>query len=102
MISTSLELPHSYIGSYMRISLYGLTLLQLGEGALDPPPDVFIPTSGHWISTVYNSLESLEQKEAELKTLEWRISLSMLDLLFFLISRLNYACSPLVINLQIN
>ena len=68
---------------------------------MDPPPDVFIPTSGHWISTVYNSLESLKQKEAELKTLEWRISLSMLDLRFFLISRLNYACSPLVINLQV-
>jgi len=38
----------------------------------------------------------------ELKTLEWWISKSMLDLLFFLISRLNNACSPLVINLQLN
>ena len=40
-------------------------------------------------------------KSIELKTLEWWISRSMLDLLFFLISRLNYACSPLVNNLQI-
>ena len=30
------------------------------------------------------------------------ISRSMLDLLFFFISRLNNACSPLVFNLQIN
>ena len=37
----------------------------------------------------------------ELKTLGWWISRSMLNL-FFLISRLNNACSPLVINLQIN
>ena len=38
----------------------------------------------------------------EMKTSEWWISRSMLDLLFFLISRLNNACYPLVINLQIN
>ena len=37
----------------------------------------------------------------ELKTLEWWISRSMLLLLFFLISRLNNACSPLFLNLQI-
>ena len=40
--------------------------------------------------------------KTELKTLEWWTSRSMLDLLFFLISRLNNACSPHVINLQIN
>ena len=39
---------------------------------------------------------------SELKTLEWWISGLMLDLLFFLISRLNNDCSPLVTNLQIN
>ena len=38
----------------------------------------------------------------EPKTLEWWISRLMLDLLFFLISRLNKACSLLVINLQTN
>ena len=38
----------------------------------------------------------------ELKTLEWCISRLILDLHFFLISRLNDACFPLVINLQIN
>ena len=38
----------------------------------------------------------------EPKTLEWWISRLMLDLLFFLISRLNNTCSALVINLQIN
>ena len=38
----------------------------------------------------------------ELGTFEWWISGLMLDPLFFLISRLNNACSPLVINLQIN
>ena len=42
-----------------------------------------------------------EARTLELKTLEWWISRSMLGLLFFLISRLNNACSPLVINLQI-
>ena len=36
---------------------------------------------------------------SELKTLEWWISGLMLGPLFFLISRLNNACSPLVINL---
>ena len=43
-----------------------------------------------------------EARTLELKTLEWWISRSMLGLLFFLISRLNNAWSPLVINLQIN
>ena len=38
----------------------------------------------------------------EMRTFEWCISWLILDLLFFLISRLNNACSPLVINLQIN
>ena len=38
---------------------------------------------------------------SELKTLEWWISRSMLDLLYFLISRLNNACSPIAFNLQI-
>ena len=39
---------------------------------------------------------------SELKTLEWWISGLMLNPLFFLISRLNIACSPLIFNLQIN
>ena len=39
---------------------------------------------------------------SEQETLEWWISGLMLDPLFFFISRLNTACSPLVINLQIN
>ena len=39
---------------------------------------------------------------SELGTLEWWISGLMLKPLFFLISRLNNVCSPLVINFQIN
>ena len=39
---------------------------------------------------------------SELKTLEWWILGLMLNPLFFLISRLNIACSPLIFNLQIN
>ena len=38
----------------------------------------------------------------ELKTFEWWISGLMLNPLFFLITRLNIACSPLIFNLQIN
>ena len=38
----------------------------------------------------------------ELGTLEWWISELKLNPLFFLISRLDNPCSPLVINLQIN
>ena len=38
---------------------------------------------------------------SELVTLEWWISGLMLDPLFFLISRLNIACSPHEFNLQI-
>ena len=38
----------------------------------------------------------------ELGTFKWWTSGLMLDPLFFLISRLNIACSPLGINLQIN
>jgi len=44
----------------------------------------------------------MQNKTTELKTLEYWISRSMLYLYFFLISRLINACSPLVINLQIN
>jgi len=40
--------------------------------------------------------------ESELGTFEWWISGLMLDPLFFLISRLNNACSPFIINLKIN
>ena len=36
---------------------------------------------------------------SELKTLEWWISGLMLNPLFFLISRLNIACSPIIFNL---
>ena len=38
------------------------------------------------------------QSRSDLKTIEWWISRSMIDQ----VSRLNIACSPLVINLQIN
>ena len=38
----------------------------------------------------------------ELKTLEWWKSGLRLNPLFFLISRLNIACSPIIFNLQIN
>ena len=38
----------------------------------------------------------------ELGTLEWWISGLIINPLFFLISRLNIACSPLIFNLQIN
>ena len=49
------------------------------------------------------TIEVYFKKECtELKTLEWWISGLMLNLLFFLISRLNIACSPLIFNLQIN
>ena len=40
--------------------------------------------------------------KTELGTFEWWISELMLDPLFFLISRLNNACSLLYINFQIN
>ena len=40
--------------------------------------------------------------KSELKTLEWWIQRTMLDLLFFIIARLNIACSPHGINLRIN
>ena len=39
---------------------------------------------------------------SELGTFEWWISGLRLNPLFFLISRLNFACSPLIFNLQIN
>ena len=38
----------------------------------------------------------------ELGTFEWWISGLMLDPIFFLFSKLNNACSSLVVNLQIN
>ena len=42
-----------------------------------------------------------ENKHPELETFEWWISGLMLDVIFFLISRLNIACSPHEFNLQI-
>ena len=42
----------------------------------------------------------LDKHNPELGTFEWWIFGLMLDPLFFLISRLDNACSPLVINLQ--
>ena len=42
------------------------------------------------------------KSRAELKTFEWWISGLMINPLFFLISRLNIACSPLIFNFQIN
>ena len=50
--------------------------------------------------TIQKSLIKKNQSP-ELKTLEWWISGLMLNPLFFLISRLNIACSPLIFNLQI-
>ena len=44
----------------------------------------------------------LINRDSELGTFECWISGLMLDPLFFLISRLNYAYSPLVSNLQFN
>ena len=49
-----------------------------------------------WIYALYMVIHT------ELGTLEWWISGLMFDLIFFLISRLNNACSPVVFNLQIN
>ena len=46
--------------------------------------------------------EHLQEMYTELKTLEWWISGLRLNPLFFSISRLNMACSPLIFNLQIN
>ena len=43
----------------------------------------------------------IRKYHSELKTLEWWISGLMLNPLFFLISRLNIACSPHELNLQI-
>jgi len=45
---------------------------------------------------------STPEIKTEPGTFEWWISGLRLDPLFFLISRLKNACSPLVINLQIN
>ena len=55
--------------------------------------------SADWSCTVPEYMYTIE---SEIKTLKWWILRLMLDLLFFLISRLNITCSPLVINLQIN
>ena len=49
-----------------------------------------------------NALISILCRPTELGTFEWWISGLILDLTFFLISRLNNACSPLDIYLQIN
>jgi len=45
-------------------------------------------------------VQGLKVIPTELGTFEWWISGLMLDPLFFLLSRLNNACSSLVINLQ--
>ena len=52
--------------------------------------------------TAYIICEHLQEMYTELKTLEWWISGLRLNPLFFSISRLNMACSPLIFNLQIN
>ena len=56
------------------------------------------------VSTVDIRIKVIHSKvpSPELKTLEWWISGLMLNPLFFLILRLNNACSPLIFNLQIN
>ena len=50
-------------------------------------------------SNIEIMIKSAKVWTSELKTSEWWISKSVLDLLFFLISRLNNAYSPFVINL---
>ena len=69
-----------------------------------PSPEQIPKLSGERCFPDLNYLRSepLEIRGSELGTLEWWISGLMLDPLFFLISRLNMACSPIVINLQIN
>ena len=57
--------------------------------------------SVHTVHTVY-TVHTVHIVHTELKTLEWWISGLMLNPLFFLISRLNIACSSLIFNLQIN
>ena len=47
-------------------------------------------------------LNYMEHIYSELGTFEWWILGLMIDPIFFLITRLNNACSPLVINLLIN
>jgi len=55
-------------------------------------PDVFLSMDPGVFVSMY----------PELGTLEWWISGLMLDPLFFLISRLDFACFPREFNLQIN
>ena len=66
--------------------------------AMRKVPDFWI----HEPHGILNHQIKWQHKEPELGTFEWCILGLMLDPLFFFISRLNNACSPLVINLQIN
>ena len=50
-------------------------------------------------SNIEIMIKSAKVGTSDLKTSEWWISKSVLDLLFFLISRLNNVYSPFVINL---
>ena len=60
---------------------------------MDKGIDIFAPIS-NFLTPMY--------VQPELKTLEWWISGLRLNPLFFLISRLNFACLPHDFNLQIN
>ena len=57
-----------------------------------------------WAKKLFFLIKKVENNifKPELGTFEWWISGLMLDPLFFLISRVNKACSPLDVNLQIN
>ena len=66
--------------------------------AMRKVPDFWI----HEPHGILNHQIKWQHKEPELGTFDFLISGLMLDPLFFFISRLNNACSPLVISLQIN
>jgi len=61
-----------------------------------------IRAGNFWINRSGLRISHSKVFSSELGTLEWWISGLILDPLFFLISRINNACSSLVINLQIN
>ena len=74
---------HLYIYTFIQLYIYTFIHLYIYT---------FRPTANHMVTYI----------ASELATFEWWISGLMLDPLFFLISRLNSACSPFIINLKIN
>ena len=94
----------------MKISMFYLTSIQTSKSRIYKRP---VCVSDSWanlqlINIINNHgdrvayLEGKGGGRTELGTFEWWISGFMLDPPFFLISRLNNAYSPFVINLQIN